>query len=167
MNAESDQSPLVYSAEPTSSTLHIKPQYYSRLTITGQASSGGTPSYQVSAGTESGYVKAEVLEASWAGRLLLIRYEWPPIRALCDWLKCGKGSDPPRETLRIAARYPYTRSFEADLAYTIVGGDHEITDVPHSVLEKSWVGRILLVKWSDSDWTAYMKYLCQDFLTCG
>ncbi|KAI9759610.1 MAG: hypothetical protein M1840_003241 [Geoglossum simile] len=177
MDMQSNQSALVLSpsrvplTRPPSSTQNIESiiedkQYYNRLTITG-TSSGDTFYYRVSAGGGSGYVKAEVLKASWAGWLLLIGYEWPSIIALSGWLKGGKGPDPLRATLRIVAEYPYTRGFNMESAYTIVGGDCEIKNIPRSVLEGSWVGRTLLVEWDNSGWAAYVNYLCHSFLTCG
>jgi hypothetical protein len=103
------------------------------------------------------------LEASWAGRLLLIGYKWSSLRTLYGWLKSQRGS----RLLHITMQYTDYRSYDFGEAYTIGGGNYELKNVSHSILKESWVGRILLIEWNNLGRIVYVEYLWKDLLTCG
>lgn len=120
----------------------ITDQSFYKLKITDETTSDGALLYRVTAGREVGFFDAEVFESSWAGRFLLCGYKWPSLRTLFNWLRSQEGP-----SLRIHAAHPCHGGYNFQNAYIIVGGKGRI-DVSHSILKRSFAGKILLNEWT-------------------
>jgi hypothetical protein len=104
----------------------------------------------------------EQLEASLAGRLLLVRYRKFYVRRIFVWLwrSFRRHKDaPPR--LRVVGDGPDLRGLEFQSLFSIAGGCH-IFCMSQKVLEATWTGRLLLLEYRDNVVVQCIRYIWYD-----